>query len=426
MALTFAALVLTATLSAQTEKVLHSFTGQIDGKYPYGGLIFDPAGNLYGTTYGGGNTGSCSGYGCGTAFRLAPTPGGRWQENVLRGFNGVSDGAYILGGLTQDASGNLYGTTMEAAGRGCCGTVYELSPTSSGAWKETILYTFSGGADGGTPMQGRVLLDSAGNLYGATPFGGNNAASCGNSFGSGCGVIFELSPTSSGSWTETVLHAFTGGDDGAQPATQLVFDEAGNIYGTTSGGGASLRGVAFELSRATSDEWQETVLHAFGSIPDGENPGSGEELVFDGAGNLYGATSGGGAYGYGAVFELSPTASGTWTEAVLYSFAGGHDGKNPNAGVVFDAAGNLYGATIYGGILFPSKAPKSAPGCGVVYKVAPASGGAWTETVVHHFTCGGDGGNPSSALIVDTSGNLYGTTTDGGRYNSGVVYEVIP
>jgi uncharacterized repeat protein (TIGR03803 family) len=418
-------LAVATALSAQTEKVLHSFTGQTDGKYPFGSLTFDRQGNLYGTTYGGGNTGSCGGYGCGTAFQLIPGPTGKWRENVLLGFNGRTDGAYVYGGLIQGASGNLYGTTYEGTGRGCCGEVYMLTPTTTNPWDVTVLYAFTGGSDGGTPLQGSLTLDAAGNLYGVTAFGGNNAPACGGSSGSGCGVVFQLSPTASGSWTETILYAFAGGNDGLQPQTQLVFDKAGNLYGTTYGGGVNGLGVVFELSHA-SGTWQETVLHAFAGSPDGARPSAGGTLSFDAVGNLYGTTTSGGVSGNGTVFELSPSADGTWNESVLYSFRGGHDGVGPAGGVAIDASGNLYGTTEYGGILDAGTPPKNAPGCGTVYKLAPGASGTWSESILHHFTCLDDGGMPVAGVILDASGNIYGTTASGGKYNDGVVFEVIP
>jgi uncharacterized repeat protein (TIGR03803 family) len=226
--------------------------------------------------------------------------------------------------------------------------------------------------------------------------------------------------TGGGSWTETVLHNFTGHTtDGFGPVASLIFDGSGNIYGTTSVGGAHSYGTVFELAPIGDGSWTETILHSFEKIDgDGLAPEAG--LIFDGSGNIYGTTVGGGAYGGpgtgGAVFELTPVAGGGWTETLLHSFGNGADGSGPFSSLIFDGSGNLYGTTIRGG----------AYGDGTVFELTPVAGGSWTETVLHSFGHGKDGSGPASGLIFDGSGNLYGTTGGGGAFGSGTVFEITP
>jgi uncharacterized repeat protein (TIGR03803 family) len=392
------------------EKVLHSFCNRrncADGYYPYDGLIFDASGNLYGTTYQGGT------YGYGTVFELTPTAGGGWAEKVLHGFND-EDGYGPFAGLIFDAAGNLYGTTT-SGGAFNQGTVFELTPTAGGGWTEQVLYSFcsqTNCTDGAYPLAG-LIFDAAGNLYGATYNGG--IYPCG---AYGCGTVFELSPTAGGGWTETVLHSFGNGTDGAFPYAGLIFDAAGNLYGTTTGGGTYRGGTVFQLTPTAGGGWAEQVLYSFCSqtnCTDGGGPGG---LIFDAAGNLYGTTGGGGAYGGGTVFELSPTAGGGWTEKVLHSF-NGTDGTGPSA-VIFDAAGNLYGTTEYGG------AYGGNLGDGTVFELTPTAGGGWTEKVLHSFGNGTDGAWPLAGLIIDAAGNLYGMTWIGGDYGGGTVFALTP
>lgn len=287
------------------EKILHSFTCGTDGQVPYAGLITDSAGNLYGTTNGGGNYDqTCTG-GCGVVFKLSHSPSG-WKETVLHAFAAGKGGSNPSGNLVSDAAGNLYGTTTQGGIVGnChphsgCGVVFQLSRSSN--WRETVLYSFSGGSDGGTPAAG-LAFDSAGSLYGTTQWG--RAFGC---LPGSCGVVFELSPTSSG-WNETTLYTFTGGADGGEPLAGVILDNEGNLYGTAEAGGNLNAcngygcGVVFELSPGSAG-WTETVLHSFDGLPDdGMFPLAG--LIFDLVGDLYGTTSGGGAYGLGTVFEIS-------------------------------------------------------------------------------------------------------------------------
>jgi uncharacterized repeat protein (TIGR03803 family) len=400
LAIFTATLFVTSTWAAAQERVLHSFNlNGADGYYPSAGLIFDAAGNLYGTTRVGTDS-------YGTVFELTPAAGGGWTETVLHNFGYGTDGATPYAGLIFDAAGNLYGTTQYGGTYGV-GTVFELTPAAGGGWTETVLHNFGNGADGSTPFAG-LIFDAAGNLYGTTYQGGTYLY----------GTVFELTPAGGGSWTEKVLHNFGNGTDGAAPYAGLIFDAAGNLYGTTYQGGTySSSGTVFELTPAAGGGWTETVLHNFNyNGTDGNYPYAG--LIFDAAGNLYGTTYQGGTYFYGTVFELTPTAGGGWTEKVLYSFNNnGADGYYPQAGLILDAAGNLYGTTSYGGTY----------SYGTVFELTPTAGGGWTEKVLHNFNYNGTDGNyPYAGLIFDAAGNLYGTTYQGGTYGYGTVFEFTP
>ena len=372
------------------EKVLHSFGSGADGQIPQASLIFDAAGDLYGTTWGGGTCGS------GSVFELSPNGSGNWMESVLHSFcyNGT-DGFQPLGSLIFDAAGNLYGTTTYGAltyGVGC-GAVFEMSPSQGGDWAETVLHGFNG-SDGCFPAAG-LIFDAAGNLYSTTEQGG---------LCQGCGTVFELTPSEAG-WTEMVLHYFQYNDDGYSPQGGLVLDAGGNLYGATGDG------TVFELTPNGDGNWTETVLFRFDGA-DGESPAAG--VIFDAAGNLYGTTIGGGAYGSGTVFELTPNGDGSWTELVLHSFRNdGTDGYYPWAGLILDADGNLYGTTAAGG----------AYGDGTVFELTRSN--RFQETVLHNFS-GADGRWPQASLIFDAAGNLYGTTGAGGVYDDGTVFELTP
>jgi uncharacterized repeat protein (TIGR03803 family) len=324
-------LLMTASALAQTETVLHSFTGT-DGTAPILGLVFDHAGNLFGVTTEGGSSNN------GTVFELLPRSNGTWRVTTLHSFSGGKGGSTPLGGLVWDNAGNLYGTTKLGGSNGV-GVVFRLSKSSSG-WTETVLHNFGSGSDGQYPSGG-LVFDPAENLYGTTQGGG----SYGNGTEYSGGTAYQLSPTSSGEWTETVLHSFGNGTDGLSPRASLILDKAGNLYGTTIKGGAKSDGTIFELS-ASGGSWSETILHSFDPFngQDGWYPVAG--LVFDTAGNLYGTTSFGGAGG-GTIFELSPQTGGTWSLAVLYGFYSPfHNPQFPNSGLTFDTAGNLYGTTL--------------------------------------------------------------------------------
>jgi uncharacterized repeat protein (TIGR03803 family) len=385
VAATFA---LTASASATShEKVLTAFDPS-RGTYPSAELVFDGAGNLYGTTTYGGT------HSLGTVFELQPLSGGGWKTIVLHNFSGGKDGRNPYSPLIFDGAGNLYGTTYQGGNSCSCGTVFELSPTN-GYWKERVIYSFVRGSDGANP-KGGLVFDSAGDLYGATAEGGGNADA---------GTIFELTPNN-GNWTETVLYSFANPDkDGRSPTSTLIFDGSGNLYGTTSSGGAGTHGNVFELSPG-SGGWTEKVLQNFWT----GSPYAG--LVFDNAGNLYGTTLNGGGYGFGVVFELT-LSNGSWTNKLIHQFTNGVDGGSPSDRLLF-AGGNLYGTTSGGGVA------KN----GVVFELKPALSGKWTETVLHAFTGLWDGGNPTAGVIHDVAGNLYGTTIFGGHPGQGVVFEI--
>ncbi len=386
-----------------TETVLHSFGNGTDGAVPNAGMIFDTAGNLYGTT-GVGGVHPCpsnGGNGCGTVFELSPSQGGGWTETVLHNFGNGTDGYTPFSGLVLDASGNLYGTTS-SGGIHNFGTAFELAPKQGGGWTETVLHSFNLNGSDGTYPQAELLLDGAGNLYSTTFSGGPFSV----------GTVFELAPKQGGGFTESIVHSFDfNGTDGANPIfAGLIRDSAGNYYGTTSAGGAYDLGTVFELT----PDGGEKVLYSFGHYTDAAVPEA--SLIFDGAGNLYGTTSQGGIHGLGAVFELSPSGGG-WTERVLHSFGNNTDGYYPQAGLVFDSAGNLYGTTYFGGI----------HESGTAFQLMPNGSGGWTERVLHNFdVSNGDGAFPSSALIFDSAGNLYGTTYLGGLYFYGTVFELSP
>jgi uncharacterized repeat protein (TIGR03803 family) len=394
-------------------------------------------------------------------------------------------------GMIFDKAGNLYGAYQfrGASGSKChgygCGYVFKLAPTTTGLWKETTLYNFcslANCADGAIPSSG-LAFDGDGNLYGTTWYGGATTSGCGGDL---CGTVFKLTLGSNGKWAETVLHSFTGGSDGAEPAgTTPIFDSAGNLYGTTGIGGAHGYGTVFKLTRATKEPWTETVLHSFqfngtdGILPVG--------LVSDTAGNLYGTTAGGGKYSSanctntmlqnphcGTVYRLSPN-NGTWKESVLHNFQyNGKDGIQPLTGVILDAKGNLDGTTEFGGAhgfgtvfqlvhgtwaenvlenfdITGANDTGSAPlsglivdsagnlygttvaggaagcsdGCGTVFELSHGSSG-WTEAVLHDFSTAAAGTIPMSPLARDTEGNLYGNALGGGANDTGVVFEILP
>ena len=307
------------------EHVLHSFN-RTDGVDPFGNLVFDSAGNLYGTTF------SAGAHNSGTVFELTPTGDGKWAEQVLHSFSpDGKDGFNPSAGLIFDSTGSLYGTTQNG-GAHYYGSVFKLTLTSDGKWKERVLHSFNFvSQDGAEPTAG-VVFDSTGNLYGTTSSGGTH----------GEGTVFELTPTGGGNWTERVLHSFNfDGTDGSYPRGGLVLDSAGNLYGTTVRSGTHDGGTVFELTPNGDGKWTEEVLYSFNGN-DGDRPESG--LVFDSTGSLYGTTPSGGDGGAGVVFKLAPDSHGGWNEAVVHSFFN-RPGFSPIAGVVSDPSGNLYGTT---------------------------------------------------------------------------------
>jgi uncharacterized repeat protein (TIGR03803 family) len=402
---------------AQTETVLYTFGNTpTDGYEPAAPLLMDASGNLFGTTSGGGTAVLCpdpSGpNACGTVFELVNSAG-NYTEKVLYNFTGPPDGDDPTAGLIADSSGNLYGTTGYGGSNLCgattCGTVFELVKSASG-YTEKVLYTFTG-FDGGFPLS-VLIMDSSGNLYGTANGGGAN----------GYGVVFEL-VNSSGSYSEKVLYSFgANAADGAYPLSSLVMDAAGNLYGTTSEDlgpfscGHTSCGTVFELVNSPGG-YTESVLYTFAES-NGANPQAG--LVMDSSGDLYGTTSNGGAYGFGTVFELT-NSSGTYTEKVLHSFGGTPtDGVMPVASLLMDGSGNLFGTTKMGG----SATLCDGLGCGTAFELFYYSG-TYTEQVLHSFGEVGDGESPAAALIMDSAGNLYSTTEVGGSSLSlGTVFEI--
>ncbi|MGO9305449.1 MAG: choice-of-anchor tandem repeat GloVer-containing protein [Candidatus Korobacteraceae bacterium] len=402
---------------AQTFQVLHTFTGGADGSEPSGGgLTSDSQGNLYGTAANGGiYNANCltSGqqFGCGTVYKLTHKSGG-WAFSLLYSFTGSTDGYLPNQILTFDSEGSLYGSTRGGGGYYCqgiyCGTVFKLRPpaafhciTISCPWTETTLYQFQGYPnDGAQPAFGHLTFDAAGNLYGTTSWGAPSGYS---------GNVYKLTPGGSG-WTESVLYNFTGGYDGDASRSGVVFDNAGNLYGTTTLGGLYGDGVIFRLT-PTESGWRETVLHNFQDSTDGSGPNG--AVVMDAAGNLYGVTFSGGPNKGGTVWELSPS-NGSWTFRVPYALTGsGEDG--PNGGLFMDAAGNLYGATLLEGAYHK----------GNVFKLSP-SNGAWVYTSLYDFTGGSDGSWPNSRVTMDANGNLFGSTELGGEKQNGVIWEITP
>ena len=408
------------------ESVVHNFAGGADGSYPSSGVAIDAAGNLYGATSNGGSNGF------GVAYKLSPTG----AETILHSFAGGSDGANPSGAVVLDAAGNVFGTTSEggsAEGAFDAGVVYKLDPSGN----ETILHSFAAGTDGANPIAG-LTIDSQGNLYGTTVGGGSlfsgvvfkvtaagketvlytftggadgsyaaapltlangNLYGTTESGGSGHGVIFTLNS----SLKQTVLYTFTGGSDGGSPSSGVVFDKKGNLYGTTPEGGPGGFGVVYTLAPAG----QETVLYGFSASASVQGQNSDGGVIFGVNGHLFGATLAGGPAGTGVIYEVS----GVGEETVLYSFPGSPGGFSPEGMLVRDQSGNLYGTNFDGGI-----------GFGLIYKINPNG----QETVLHAFTGGLDGGVPLAGLTPDSAGNLYGTTLFGGASNAGVVYKLTP
>jgi len=423
------------------EKVLYSFQGGTDGSLPAGGVIFDKVGNLYGATIEGGSTACPPGW-CGTIYQLSPPTqkGGQWTETVLYVFKGhdQNDGSSPSGGLIADSAGNFYGVTGYGGSGLCvlfgtatgCGTVFKLSPPAqkSGAWTETVLYNFRGGKDGDLPG-GPLVFDSAGNLYGATEFGGGKGATCNAFYGGNCGTVFKLSPPKQkgGKWTEKVLHRFAGGTDGANPNGGLLLDGKGNVYGTTVGGGGTGCqgpgcGTAFELKppTKTGGGWNEKMLHHFTDGNDGAGPNG--DLIFDAKGSLYGTAGGGGRQGVGVVFSLAAKPRGGWVESVLHNFTINKGGRNPWGPVTFDSSGSLYGT---------AHAAASDKFGGVVFAMKRGTGGKWSFAVLYNFAGAPDGAYPVSRLIFDPFGNLYSTAQGGGTGQAcqggcGAVFKLSP
>jgi uncharacterized repeat protein (TIGR03803 family) len=397
---------LTVSLAhASAEKTVYTFAspGTGDGMYPYCNLVADANGNLYGTTQSGGANGA------GMIFELSPSTSGEWVETVLHNFTGQSDGGFPGAGLVSDDVGNLYGTGGYGGANGT-GVVFELSPQGN-SWSYNVLYSFGAypGSDGFAPNSA-LVFDKQGNLYGTTYEGGDDSGCF-----QGCGTVFELSPLSGG-WSERVIHTFApNGSDGELPSGGVVFGRGGALFGTTqNGGGSNNAGVVYQLrySKAT-DTWSETIVHAFSnSTSDGGFP---EATLLYRQGVLYGTSEGGGINGHGTVFAVTYSKTSGWTTNVLYSFGQSYSGDVflPQAGVVM-YNGSLYGTTTYGG---------AYNYYGGVFKLAKSSDGSWSESVLHSFN-GTDGDSPAGVL-VRYKGWLYGTSPLGGN-NTGLVFALRP
>ncbi len=390
---------------AQTFNVLHNFTLGSDGGVPVAGLNIDAAGNLYGTASQGGA------YGYGTVFKLAHR-NSSWIFTTLYSFAGGVDGAMPIAPVVIGPNNSLYGTTELGGLQDCdgaryaCGTVFNLRPATHatgsvmGGWSKASVYAFTGRPDGAEPFSG-VSFDSSGNMYGTTYAGGTG----------GDGTVYRETPSGNG-WVESVIYSFASGtgSNACLPYAGVVIDSAGNLYGTASACGTNGYGSVYMLS-PSGGGWIETPLHEFSGGADGGSPYGG--LLLDASGNLYGTTSGGGAGGGGTVFELTPTGGG-WVFQTIYSFTGGAEGGSW-AGVTMDQAGNLYGTTLYGG----------GYGYGNIFELTPTESG-WTYTSLYDFDPPYGGGYPYSPVIVDASGNLYGTTSEYGIHGWGTVWEITP
>jgi uncharacterized repeat protein (TIGR03803 family) len=388
--------------------ILHAFGAPGDGEGAGGPLALDQKGNLYGVTGGGVYKG-------GTVFELTPGANGQWTETIIHSFpDGPADGVNPSGVII-DGAGNLYG----AAGGGVndSGLIFELSPGTDGQWTETILYNFCSlpnCADG--TGSSRPTLGPAGSLYGVSGGGGAD----------GGGTAFELTPGSNG-WTYTLLYTFCSLPncaDGKDPKGSPVFDATGNLYGETWEGGMSDAGLVFALHPETGGQWKEIVLQDVHCGDDGDDLSGGVTLH---AHELYATTQGGGGdgcnrAGCGVVFDLTrnPSVSNGPSEQVAHAFSNATQGISPYGPVEFDARGDLFGVTLSGGNL-----DFCGNGCGVVYGMKPQKNGKWAFQVLHAFIYS-DGDTPDSGLTIDSKGNLYGTTAAGGPYEAGVVFELSP
>jgi uncharacterized repeat protein (TIGR03803 family) len=402
------------TANAQTFQVIHTFTGADDGAHPFAGLAIDRGGHLYGVASSGGNTGvNCGATGCGTAFRMA-NRGAGWGLTPLYSFQGPPDGNDPAG-VVIGPDGLLYGTTSGGGtgigNQNClpnvngCGIVFRLQPPANACtgmscpWNESVLYRFTGqNGDGGGPYNGDLVFDAAGNIYGTTEMGGTFDY---------YGTVYKLAPGQSG-WTESILHAFVGvgAEANGNPQSGVVFDQNGNLYGTTTFD----TGTTYQLA-LSGGRWLLTVLHGFNCLADGCGPAGG--VIFDSNGNLFGTTSSGGPNGSGGVYELLPSQN--WFLTPIYGFSGGGSLSK----LTMDAAGNFYGSTEGG-----------AHGQGSIFKLSH-NGSGWTYTDLHDFTGGADGGQPHGGIAIDSNGNLYGTAAAGGSLSScqngcGVVWEITP
>jgi uncharacterized repeat protein (TIGR03803 family) len=391
------------------ESVLYRFLGGADGANPFGALMRDPQGALYGTTYNGGASNF------GTVFKLTPpvAPATAWTKRTLYSFAAGTDGRNPYSTLVIDSSGALYGTTYNGGTAGY-GTVFELTPPvpPATAWTRIILHNFSGGADGSHPHSGLVFDSSSGALYGTAESGGASFA----------GVVYKLTPSASSCggpqpWRHSVIHAFGGGVAGSTPYAAPLLDSAGAIYGTTYYGGTGY-GTIYRLTPpvAPATVWTKTTLYKFPGNAGGANPFAG--LIRDSRGALYGTTLNGGASGYGAIFKLSPPVAPSpyWTRTTISSFRAPPDGASPYAGLVQDSSnGALYGVTQWGG----------TSGNGSIYRLTPPvpPATAWTRSTTHSLAGSPDGSSPYASVLIGDNGVLFGTAYSGGT-GAGLVFQI--
>lgn len=392
LALEFALLIVGSSLApGQTFTVLHNFTGGADGANPYSPVTIDGRGDLYGTTFYGGSGG--------VVYKMTQTHGA-WTFASLYQFGAHNDPAFPYAGVVIGPDGTLYGTGS-AGGTHGAGAVFKLQPPPHftpnllAPWTETVLYSFQGGNDGLTPYA-EVTFDPAGNIYGTTYNGGIARQ----------GTVYELS-RSGDAWTERVLYNFAG-SNGADPIGGVLIDHAGNLYGTTQEGGVNQDfGAVWELTYMAPVGWTESFLHSFDQNGLASPTAS---MIFGPSGNIYGTA----ADGAGGIFELTPSGS-TWIYRPLYGSGGGIEECGDRGSLVMDAAGNLYGTTTCDG----------DHGDGSIFKLSYIDG-SWTSTTLYSFTGGSDGLWPEAGPALDADGNLYGTTTQGGAYGNGVVWELTP
>jgi uncharacterized repeat protein (TIGR03803 family) len=400
LSLMMSALVITSATGAfaatETYTVINAFNSA-DGAEPMDGLIFDQAGNLYGTTLSGG-------LGKGVVFELSQNAG-TWTETVLHEFGSQSnDGADPYDKLIFDTAGNLYGTTRNGGTHGA-GVVFELSPATGGAWTETVIHNFGSIANDGTSPISGLSIDAAGNLYGTT-FSGGTAKNCplsGKLYG--CGTVFELSPATGGNWTYSVIHNFSTVNDGYFPVAGVTPGPSGYLYGEAAYGATYGQGLLYELIPGANGTWTEQGLHVWGVVHDGRHDGGYpySSVVFDSSGFMYGSSNVGGTHGdLGTVFKYAQ-GNGGWGEMSVHGFGDPPSGIYPESSLWIDGANNLYGTTKEGG----------TSGNGTVYELTPTSDG-YLYKPLYYFTGAADGGLPTGSLVMDSSGNLYGTAPDGG------------
>jgi uncharacterized repeat protein (TIGR03803 family) len=372
-------------------KILHAFDSR-DGEFPLAPLTVDASGNLYGTTpTGGANVG-------GTVFMLSPV-NGSWKLTVLHSFGAFTgDGLAPQGGVVFDSAGNLYGTTYQGGVFGF-GTVYQLAP-SGGAWKYKVLHGFSGLNGDGAYPGGTPVVDTAGNIYGATESGGASQR----------GTVFELIPQPGGNWQQSVLYGLQSSDG---LLDNVIFGPDGSLYGSPREGGNGA-GLILRVSPSSGSGWAGSVIYTFESRGDAFCACG---IAFDGDGNIVGASLDGGSNGKGTLFEIPHNTDGSWgPDVIIHSFSGGGDGSYPQGSPALDANGNIFGMTRAG----------SRNGKGVVYEFSPAGEDKYSGVLLHSFAGGNDGAYPISGPTLDKNGNVYGTTYSGGIYGAGTAWQVTP